>query len=704
MREKDYFDRVLAPSRGHFSDLEWDGQNVWVSNPEKGIWVLDTSGQVAAEIDPDSGLPPGEKGLLMHTIEPGRILVVGSCGPFSRGWCSIVEFKDGKASVNVFHQARRVPTSTDDKEEIQRDPFVVFKPTSIGEYQEEGRRRLLIGRSKKKYLLQVDPTTLDVSIALPRRSPPGLQSPRFEYDGKVYVPGKIWASIDPKTGRQERLVTQGQLPAPYSSLQGFWASAHYGLVGWHRNRELWQIRITDEEQEILVERPPQRPTQGPAEHLAQRPPQRPAQGPAEHLAQRPTQHPPRQGLYFHTFSFEGSKGIITSTAKLNSVLCRIERNGKRVRQFPYRRYKKGGYFPLGTYKAWKIAYGSSWTKGVEFAPIEVTEDSPEHLVFKLKYKRILYSGRVVNAITGEPMNGAFVMAGGGRNLAWITQEHWKELHKLPTNPSLSNEALRPIKDTSPFKPGLIVRTGPDGRFEITSRPDALIFYFVAFEENYLSTELGHSGFPPLKDGQVEFPPMPLFPAAKIMIEPYVGCSNVWLGFIAEPNENSSRATTFFNMYGGYSSGPEVYRPSLKGQVRQPYHVPAGVRFKMKFSIPYEEKWCIPDIPQTINLKQGETLDLGRFVFDPALKIFLKVIDSAGKPVVGVPIVRWFDDISHNIRALETDSSGKAAFYVEPNLEVKFTIYRDQKSWKILKTVTCEVGGREDEGKEFTVKL
>jgi len=125
---------------------------------------------------------------------------------------------------------------------------------------------------------------------------------------------------------------------------------------------------------------------------------------------------------------------------------------------------------------------------------------------------------------------------------------------------------------------------------------------------------------------------------------------------------------------------------------------------MKFSISYEDKWCIPDIPQTINLKQGEVLDLGRFVFEPAIRIFIKVLDSAGERVEGAPVVRSYDDPYHNVRAHKTNEAGKASFYVEPNSEVTFNVFQDEKSWKVLKAVTFKIGGRENEGKVFILKL
>jgi hypothetical protein len=684
MKEKGLFEQVLATKHPYLSDLEWDGQNIWVSIPKEGIWILDTSGQIVAKIGPENGLPPAERGLLLHFIEAGRMFAVGSFGRFGRGWCAVVEFKNTEASVNVFHEAKRVPVKTDDKKEVERDPFVVFKPYWIREGQREGRRTLFIRRCEKKYSrhpliypLKVDLDTLDVSIASHKTMPSGPWRRGIEYNGKVYIPGRVWDCVDPKKRRREKLVTRGRLPDPYGSLGGYWVSAHYGLVGWAGNIELYQIRVTDEEHDIIKA------------------------------------SPATKDEYYHTFAFEDANGSPFKFRGVDTVNLAIDRKDKPTLNYKYIP-SRPGYFPPGTYKVWGTTFNNMGRKIklCEFKPVKVTENSPVPLTFKISKsipvesimggrpwlyskaksreakggREILYCGQVVNAITGKPMVGAFVMGGFKSNLAWLTSEEWKELHKLPTNPSLGHEALWPIRNISPFKPKRIVRTDSNGLFEMRFGYRDLIHEVVAFEENYFSSARRPGR---AVNGRVELPPMSLLPAAKVVVEPHVECRNIWLRFIPEGDA-------------GYN-GPRL-SSRLEGYLRQPCHVPTGTKLKVKFSIPYEDQWCIPDIPQTISLKQGETLDLGRFVFEPAIKVFVKVVDSAGEPVKGLPTTRWFDDPYHHVEARSTNENGKIAFNVEPNSEVAFTVYRDRKTWQVLKTVTFKIGGRDDEGKEFILKL
>lgn len=43
MKTKGIFERTLVADGVHFSDLEWDGQHIWVAVPQEGIWIVDTN-------------------------------------------------------------------------------------------------------------------------------------------------------------------------------------------------------------------------------------------------------------------------------------------------------------------------------------------------------------------------------------------------------------------------------------------------------------------------------------------------------------------------------------------------------------------------------------------------------------------------------------------------------------------------------------
>jgi hypothetical protein len=710
MKKKGLFEQMLAAKDGHFSDLEWDGQNIWIGIPKQGIWLLDTSGKIVAKIDSKSGLPPSEKALYLHQIEPGRFLAVGSFGPYGRGWCATVEFKNGQASVNVFHEATRVLGGAK-AEEIRSDPFFVFTPYWIRERRINNRRILYIARCEERYgrkhqlrfPLEVDLDDLSVRVSPREMLSIGRDRPRLEYKGKVYLPGRTWQCIDPNTGKREDLVTQGRLPEPYNSLGDFWVSAHYGLVGWKGKSELYRITVTDEEQVIFKKEPVKQP--------------------AKQTVKQPVKPLVKKSEYLHTFAFEDANGTITDPNILRSVHMGRYFKETLVRQFKYPEYAQKGNFPLGSYRAWQevqdVKTGKIIKKDI-FLPLQVTEKSPEHLVFKLKppsYDQTICCGQVVDAITGKPMAGAFVMAGLEKNLAEVTAEEWEVMHKLPVNPPVNHPVLEPLSYMSPWPIKKIVRTDSNGRFEMSfKRKDKLPYEFVAFEENYLSAAITTYDYGSPKDGRIELGRMPLYPAAKVRIYPCIEAYNngnpriqaynvsVWLRVRREGMQNSREASIFFSRYGGYSRG--VQTPTSQPEMNQTktLYVPAGFSHKLEFDLPYDQGWIIPDIPQEINLKQGETLDLGKYVFLPRLKLSVKVLTSTGYPIERVRVENLSRKNSVYTNVLTTDKKGVVPLYVQLNSKQEILFDFSNIYANMRRTLLLDVGSKEDAGKGFTVVL
>ncbi|MHC4464509.1 MAG: hypothetical protein ACYS30_24225, partial [Planctomycetota bacterium] len=111
------------------------------------------------------------------------------------------------------------------------------------------------------------------------------------------------------------------------------------------------------------------------------------------------------GDYLRTFVFEDDSGLITDPERLKAIHIIIERKDEEWLRFRYNDWKDGGRFPLGTYQALLYRAGEPG----EFEPLEVTEDSPEQLIFRLSGS-IFYHGRVIHGLTDEPMEGVFVIA------------------------------------------------------------------------------------------------------------------------------------------------------------------------------------------------------------------------------------------------------------------------------------------------------
>jgi hypothetical protein len=372
---------------------------------------------------------------------------------------------------------------------------------------------------------------------------------------------------------------------------------------------------------------------------------------------------------------------------VTSVLLGISQKDRGPLGYNYTPRRMKGYFPLGTYGARGIRINNMGNKetACEFEPIQVTQNSPVRLVFRVRKpeveEKILYSGQVVNAVTGKPMEEA---------------------------------SVRIRRQT--------VKTDSNGRFEIRFRPNSQRHdELTAFKEDYFSAQISIGDLPRAKSGRVEVQPMLLFPAAKLKIVPCIAgdapagyrvvaaAERIRPWVVIGHNESPIWSSTFSAMCRGLSGRGRIPPQRLKMNHEHTFPVPAGVDFRLRLTTRYESL-CPPYIPQTINLKQGELLNLGRCVFEPAIQIFLKVVDSVGEPMSSIAIAKRPNDPYNTRGSLlgvkfhRTSKSGRVAFYVRPNSQAKFDIYRDVRTSDVIKTVTFKMGGREDEGKEFVVQL
>lgn len=539
--------------------------------------------------------------------------------------------------------------------------------------------------------------------------------------------------------------------------------------------------------------------------------------------------------YSHTFVFEDEEGTIVDPERLQRISVEVQQAGKPKLEYKYKDLKNGGYFLLGTYKA-KM---SGVREDFVFEPMEVTEGSPEKLVFTID-KAITYCGRVIHGVTGEPIRGAFVLGmkysnllqSVEKNLADITSEEWEQLHELKGN--FDDGLLREI-----FYYEKMVRADANGRFEISPGPGREFSSFLAFEKDYLGIKFRMQSSKPDPMWRVYVSTMPLFPAAKVMVEPLTEKENVWVApawvidvndypdwagrpvkeesyedvdwpdesyvadsngifdseqayldivpnpniillyilydfittdrisffgipvtihrhynfawggepfeidandnavwmdetFNVEPNENliwldkpfelpkedPNRVPTFYEIFyrqQRYTTGPYFFiydKASKYGQSLKPnrvytFHVPAGLKLKLKIyakdNIKQKFKWAPFTSSQAINLKQGEALDLGTGEVKLAPQVFVKVVDSAGKPVEGVPVQHWFEGYGV-LLTNSTNKEGIAPFYTRYNQKNKFIVDSDDARPNLKEEMPYEIVSEEDKGREFTMTI
>jgi hypothetical protein len=413
--------------------------------------------------------------------------------------------------------------------------------------------------------------------------------------------------------------------------------------------------------------------------------------------------------YFHRFSFEDANGPINDTDKLKNIRINIKQGLNFSRSLGYDDWKNGGEFPAGVYKA---SVGGK--QPLIFSPIQVTSDSPEHLVFKVT-DEIVYYGRVIDGSTGRPIPWAVVIAGEfipnreGRDLSLITPQQWQAIHALGTVLSPDDPALEPLKEFCRAKK--VSRTDQDGYFLIKTSPRQMIRQFVIAQEHYISSIYWNGPIPgkvdnapkPDDNGFLQIPLTKLFPAATITFVPYIEVEDdtaeirvQWL--IKQKNNPAWAKDLHLNWY-------YRFRPNKK----QSMHVPAGVNMELVFYTTSElfgNEFCERIIQPITNLNWDQRFDLGHLFFELAketIPIHLKVVDFRGQAVEGVGVWRVLEGQSWGHNRI-TDKSGKAIFKIPMYSRGVFFVSVGEQGKELKESTPFEVAGEEDAGREFILHL
>ncbi len=413
-----------------------------------------------------------------------------------------------------------------------------------------------------------------------------------------------------------------------------------------------------------------------------------------------------RGDRLRRFRFEDQNGRITDPPKLEAITVSLRRPDRLSLSLRYDDWKDGMLLPPGTYDAAMYTVHGE----CRFEPVELTRESPKEVVFKLP-AGVTYYGRIVHGITGKPMPGAFVLAmsavASDLRLWDLTAEQWDALHGLAGDPPANDAALDVLRKAYGFIK--LVRTDAAGSYGIALEPNETFYGFVAFERDYLAVMHRKHEIKPGPDHFAEVPTIKLFPAATVFVETVVDKEFTSIMPIWEIAEESRPAwvADLLGIDDDRQSFLE-YKHWVQPNARRPVPVPAGVSLRLKLEMPYDEEFCPILIPQEIRLAQGETADLGRFTLERAITIQVRVTDSAGQTLEGIPIrtleigpdgmQHW--GVSHN-----TDEQGIVRFHVVPNSTGSLGVfYHDEKTGALKETLDYEVRGPQDAGHEFVLKL
>jgi len=418
--------------------------------------------------------------------------------------------------------------------------------------------------------------------------------------------------------------------------------------------------------------------------------------------------------YSRTFAFEDENGPITDSNQLRRIEITIQRSGKPNLWLNYEKWRDGGFFPVGRYEA------RCWAgRGYGFEPIEVAADSPKWLVFKLLRGRPYY-GQVVDGITGEPMEGAFVIDVDGscsqENLSMLANKQWDALHDLPASTSGgsgdSRDVLRPVTNSYSFS--MIARTKKDGWFEMTLPPKRDFSKIVIFDANRLTVITDRRECESEGDNSYKVPLTKLFPAATVVVEACADDPNdpnpptIWPEWIIDEKNNPPWVRDllancqFDNFMDGIRKDFSVH---LNKQCS--FYVPAELNLQLQLRPRYDEsqQWSPLTIAESVNLQQGQRLDLGRWKIQRTIKVFVEILDSTGGPVEGVPVtaISQYGDTSCN-----TDEYGLAPFDVAPDAKGEFVVEHKPADSSdephLREALPYEITSPEDANTVFTLRV
>lgn len=440
-------------------------------------------------------------------------------------------------------------------------------------------------------------------------------------------------------------------------------------------------------------------------------------------------------LEHREFIFGDEFGPISDPNMLQQVRYEFFGEGSHRGRGLFSEWLQRAEFKQDTYYTTAIWNGKYYT----FEPLKLTDESPEKVVFKpakIEPADRIYRGQVIHGVTGQPIADAIVMRQPDVTDVNISEHDVSEIEairQIGPEIELDDPIFEMLKED--FKSRMISITDSGGNFQLVVTKGGIrpMHHIIAIKKDFMGAKQQFSfpsrgdanspivqdWFVPDRNGYVTIPPLKLYPAGTIIIEPNLPIESrsrrIRLSWFNFPGYKPP----WFEAMGDYTypsknTGASLfYKKDLLLNTEQKVYVAAELEMTLQIYVldgPGRGE-LDPIVIPNIKLHQGEVLNLGRVEFGPALKVAVKVVDSSGRGVEGV-IVRHKDETGlFGGREGITDADGIALLNIPRYSRGEFVVEKrfersPDGSWPepLREGISYKIAGQEDADKVFTLQL
>jgi serine/threonine protein kinase len=264
----------------------------------------------------------------------------------------------------------------------------------------------------------------------------------------------------------------------------------------------------------------------------------------------------------------------------------------------------------GRYKA---AYIGMHGRHFDYLQVDIDENSPDVITFR-RPPAVKYHGRVIDGISGEPVEGAIVFTCGNltnNNLAMLDDGDWRTLETMPSDPPPDHPAVKILDPNG--NSVAVLRSDADGHYEFTRGPEQKVGHIAAFTKQMLPNSLPLSDLE-TEDGRAEVPDVQLFPAARVILHPQPPGDERVSVYARWDYELEGQPEWFDRFIESREDADWLFALDLSSPVR--VFVPAQVRLKLGLWSAWGSSVVADASDEVLQLAPGETKDLGVMRFVP----------------------------------------------------------------------------------------